>query len=127
MMAFVASACSSPDSEDISGVWVTPGYSIHMSFNEDGSWYVVHPEDPERIRGSGTFTFDGGLLTISTDPGAKNCSRITGTSEAALAPESNLELTDVDDPCTLRRVDLRGQRTNTDLPHSTGTLVPYSP
>jgi hypothetical protein len=115
MLVLATSACSSSDSEDLYGVWITPGSSIHMSLNEDGSYDIVHPEDPDRIRGWGTFTFDGELLTFSTDPDDKNCSRMTGTYEAAFTAEGDLELNDLEDPCVVRRVDLRG------------TLVRYSP
>jgi hypothetical protein len=37
MLVLAASACSSSDSEDLYGVWITPGEGLHMSFNEDGS------------------------------------------------------------------------------------------
>jgi hypothetical protein len=125
MLVLAMSACSSSDSEEIYGVWLTPGWSDLMSFNEDGSWEGSHPEDPERIRDWGTFTFDGELLTFtSTDPSSSKCSPSAGagdelgaigTWEVAFTAEGDLELTDVEDPCVHRSVDLRG------------TLVPYSP
>jgi hypothetical protein len=136
MLMLAMSACSSSDSEDIYGVWLTPDNSNHLSFNEDDTWTFSHQADPENIRGFGTFTFDGVLLTLSTDPASKNCSPnagagltadATGTYEAAITAEGNLEMTDVEDPCIPRVVEFRGVRTNTDLPHHTGTLEPYSP
>jgi hypothetical protein len=136
MLVLATSACSSSDSEDLYGVWLTPDNSNLLSFNEDDTWTFSHQADPERIRGFGTFTFDGELLTLSTDPASKNCSPnagagltadATGTYEVAFTAEGDLELTDVEDPCTPRVVEFRGVRTNTDLPHHTGTLVRYSP
>ena len=112
-------------SENLYGVWLTPPnpLSVLMTFNEDDTWTMTHKEDPERIRDSGPFTFDGEVLTFFTDPGSKHCSRssgaydaeITGTYEAAITPDGNLELTEVDDACVQRRVGSRG------------TFVPYSP
>jgi hypothetical protein len=136
MLVLATSACSSSDSEDLYGIWLTPDNSNLLSFNEDDTWTFSHQADPERIRGFGTFTFDGELLTLSTDPASKNCSPnagagltadATGTYEVAFTAEGDLELTDVEDPCTPRVVEFRGVRTNTDLPHHTGTLVRYSP
>ena len=136
MLILVTSACSSSDSEDIYGVWLTPDNSNHLSFNEDDTWTFAEKEDTDYIRGFGTFTFDGVLLTLSTDPASLNCSPnageglaadATGAYEAAITAEGNLELTDVEDPCIRRVVEFRGIRTNTDLPHQTGTLAPYSP
>jgi hypothetical protein len=136
MLVLATSACSSSDSEDLYGVWLTPDNSNLLSFNEDDTWTFTHQEDPENIRGFGTFTFDGELLTLSTDPASLNCSPNAGEGlaadavgiyEVAFTDEGDLELTDVDDPCIRRVVEFRGVRTNTDLPHQTGTLVSYSP
>ena len=135
MLVLAASACSSSDSGDIYGVWLTPENSNLLSFDEDDTWSFTHHEDPGNIRGSGPFTFDGELLTLVTDPGSKNCSRnsgafleeITGTYEAAITPEGNLELTDVDDLCVPRKVEFRGALDQFDQQHQTGTLMPYSP
>ena len=127
MLVLAMSACSSSDSENLYGVWLTPDNSNHLSFNEDDTWTFAEKEDPDFIRGCGPFTFDGELLTLSTDPDSRRCSRQAGTYEAAITPEGNLELTDVEDPCTAGVVEFRGVRSNTDLPHQTGTLVPYSP
>lgn len=129
------SACSSSNSEDVYGVWLTPDNSNHLSFNEDDTWIFTHAEDPEFIRGFGPFTFDGELLTLFTDPASRNCSRnsgafeeeVTGTYEAAITPEGNLELTDVDDPCVPRKVEFRGSLSSSDKQHQRGTLMPYSP
>ena len=120
------SACSSSDSEEIYGVWISPGpEGVHMSLNEDGTWSVVHPDaDPDRPAGFGTFTFDGELLTMSTDPASRNCSPNAGTGiaadavgiyEVAFTAEGDMELNDVDDPCVQARVNNRG------------TWVRYSP
>jgi hypothetical protein len=124
MFVLAMSACSSSDSEEIYGVWITPG-GHHMSFNEDGSWSVVLPDaDPDRPAAFGTFTFDGELLTFTTDPDSLVCSPNAGAGiaadavgiyEAAFTAEGDLELNDVDDPCFHARNDLRG------------TLVRYSP
>ena len=126
MLVLAMSACSSSDSEEIYGVWITPGDELlHMSFNEDGTWNVVHPDgDPDRPASFGTFTFDGELLTFTTDPASRNCSPNAGTGiaadavgiyEAAFTAEGDLELNVVDDPCVQARVQTRG------------TLVRYSP
>jgi hypothetical protein len=84
-----------------------------MSFNEDGTWGVAAQD----VSGSfdwGTFTFDGEVLTMSSDPESQVCLE-TGTYEAAFTAEGDLELNVVEDPCSLRVEDL------------TGTLVPESP
>ena len=135
MLVLASSACSSSVSDDIYGVWLTPDNANHLSFNEDDTWSFIHRDDPERIRGFGPFTFDGGLLTLFTDPASRNCSRIssafdaeiTGTYEAAITPEGNLDLTDVDDQCVARKIEFRGKLSSSDLQHQTGTLMPYSP
>jgi hypothetical protein len=136
MLVLATSACSSSNSEDLYGIWLTPDNSNHLSFIEDDTWTFAHLEDPERIRGFGTFTFDGELLTLFTDGASKNCSPnagagiaadATGIYEVEFTAEGDLELTDVEDPCTPRVVEFRGIRANRDLPHHTGTLVPYSP
>jgi hypothetical protein len=124
MLVLATSACSSSDSEELYDVWITPGEGLHMSFNEDGSFAVFHPEDPDRPASFGTFTFDGELLTFTTDPASRNCSPNAGTGiaadatetyEAAFTAEGDLELTDIEDPCVQARRDLRG------------TLVRYLP
>jgi hypothetical protein len=73
MLVLATSACSSSNSDNLYGVWLTPDNSNHLSFNEDDTWSFTHPEDPGNIRGSGPFTFDGELLTLVTDAGSKNC------------------------------------------------------
>jgi hypothetical protein len=126
MLVLAMSACSSSDSEEIYGVWITPGpEGLHMSFSEDGSWSVVQPDaDPDLPSAFGTFTFDGELLTFTTDPASRNCSPNSGTGiaadavgiyEAAFTDEGDLVLNDVDEPCVQARVQTRG------------TLVRYSP
>jgi hypothetical protein len=126
MLVLAMSACSSSDSEEIYGVWITPGSELlHMSFNEDGTWNVIHPDgDPDRPAAFGTFAFDGELLTFTTDPASRNCSPNAGTGlaadgvgiyEAAFTDEGDLVLNDVDEPCVQARVQTRG------------TLVRYSP
>ena len=125
-------------SENLYGVWLTPDNSNHLSLNEDDTWTFSHAEDSVEVfrnRGLGQFTFDGELLTFFTDPASKNCSPnsgafdevITGTYEAAITPEGNLELTDVDDLCVPRKIEFRGKLSNADQQHQTGILVPYSP
>jgi hypothetical protein len=117
MLVLATSACSSSDSEEIYGVWITGGpEGVHMSFNEDGSWSVVHPDaDPDRPEGWGTFTFDGELLTFTQDPDVQECGRMVGTYDAEFTAEGGLELNDIEDPCVRARRELRG------------TLVRYSP
>jgi hypothetical protein len=125
-------------SENLYGVWLTPDNLNHLSFNEDDTWSFSHAEDPVddfKNRGFGPFTFDGELLTLFTDPASNNCSPnsgaftelITGTYEAAITPEGNLELTDVDDLCIPRKVEFRGVLSSPEKLHQRGTLVPYSP
>jgi hypothetical protein len=124
-------------SENLYGVWASPDNSnpALMTFNEDDTWTMTHKENPELIRDSGPFTFDGELLTFFTDPASRHCSRnsgvydaeITGTYGAVITPEGNLELTDVDDACVQRKVGMRGKTLNADQPHQSGILVPYSP
>ena len=125
-------------SENLYGVWLTPDNANHLSFNEDDTWRFSHAEDPVdsfRNRGFGPFTFDGELLRLFTDPASKNCSRnsgafdaeITGTYEAVITPEGNLELTDVDDLCVPRKKEFRGILSSPEKQHQTGILVPYSP
>ena len=135
MLLLAASACSSSDSENVYGVWLTPDNSNLLSFNDDDTWSFIHHDDPGNIRGFGPFTFDGELLTLVTDPASKRCSRnsgafdtdITGTYEAAITPEGNLELTDVDDLCVQRKIEFRGKLSSSDQQHQRGTLMPYSP
>jgi hypothetical protein len=125
-------------SENLYGVWLTPDNLNHLSFNEDDTWSFSHAEDPVddfKNRGFGPFTFDGELLTLFTDPASNNCSPnsgaftevITGTYEAAITPEGNLELTDVDDLCVPRKVEFRGVLSSPEKLHQRGTLEPYSP
>ena len=120
------------------GVWLTPDNANHLSLNEENTWSFSHAEDPadsSNLRGFGPFTFDGGLLTLFTDPASKNCSPIsgafdeviTGTYEAVITADGNLELTDVDDLCIPRKIEFRGKLSNPDARHQTGILVPYSP
>ena len=135
LLVLATSACSSSSSENLYGVWLTPDNSNHLAFNEDDTWSFTHKVEPERIRGFGPFTFDGELLKLFTDPGSPNCSfgsgafdtEITGIYEAAITPEGNLELTDVDDLCVPRKIEFRGALSSADQEHQRGTLVPYSP
>ena len=135
LLVLVTSGCSSSSANGIYGVWLTPDNSNHLSFHEDDTWSFVHADDPENIRGFGPFTFDGELLTLFTDRTSKRCSRITeafdieitGTYEAAITPEGNLELTDVDDLCVQRKIEFRGSLIDREAQHQTGTLLPYSP
>ena len=114
MLVLVMSACSSSDSEEIYGVWITPGdEGLHMSFNEDGSWDVARRAGYPF--GGGTFTFDSELLTFTTDPNNVTCPDKPGTYDAALTAEGNPELNVVEDTCRERARTL------------TGILVPYSP
>lgn len=110
----------------IYGVWLAPDGDADMSFNEDDSYAINHGEGTEPAEW-GTFTFDGERLTLSTDPDSTNCREIVGTYDAAFTAGGDLELTDVEDPCTARRVELSDPQPNTDLPHNTGTLVRISP
>ena len=125
-------------SERLYDVWLTPDNANYLSFNEDDTWSFSHAEDPVddfQNRGFGSFTFDGELLMLFTDPASKNCSPrsgafdevITGTYEAVITAEGNLELTDVDDLCTPRKIEFRGKLVNVDALHQTGILVPHSP
>ena len=107
------SACSSSESEDLYGAWITPGESLHVSFNEDDSWDVARRQG--HPFGGGTFTFDGELLTFTTDPDNVTCPDKPGSYDAALTAEGNLELNVVEDTCRERARTL------------TGTLVPNSP
>ena len=115
-LAFVllvaTSACSSSESEDLYAVWITPG-NYYMSFNEDDSWDVARQEG--HPFGGGTFTFDGELLTFSTDPDNVTCPDKPGTYDTAFTAEGDLELNVVEDLCRERARTV------------TGTLVPYSP
>ena len=117
MLVLAMSACSSSDSEEIYGVWITPGDELlHMSFNEDGSWSVVHPDgDPDRPAAFGTFTFDGELLTYTHDPDVQECGKMVGIYDAEFTDEGGLKLNDIEDPCVKARREMRG------------TLVRYSP
>jgi len=126
MLVLAVSACSSSDSEEIYGVWITGGpEGLHMSFSEDGSWSVVQPDaDPDLPSAFGTFTFDGELLIFTSDPDSRNCSAnagggeaedAVGIYEAAFTAEGDLVLNDIDVPCVQGRRELRG------------TLVRYSP
>jgi hypothetical protein len=119
MLVLAMSACSSSDSEEIYGVWISPSdEGVHMSLNEDGSWSVIHTEgDPDRPGAFGTFTFDGELLIFTTDPSSRNCSPNAGTGiapdavgiwEAAFTAEGDLEMALVDDPCVQARRLMRG-------------------
>ena len=84
MLVLAMSACSSSDSEEIYGVWITPGDEVlHMSFNEDGTWNVVHPDTPDRPAAFGTFTFDVERLTFTPDPASRNASPNPRTGRAA--------------------------------------------
>ena len=48
MLVLATSACSSSDSEEIYGVWIAGGpEGVHMTFKEDGSWSVIHPDAPK--------------------------------------------------------------------------------
>jgi hypothetical protein len=113
MLVLATSACSSSKSEDLYGEWITPGESLHVSFNEDDSWDVARRQG--HPFGGGTFTFDGELLTFTTDPDNVTCPDKPGTYDAELTAEGNLELNVVEDTCRERARTL------------TGTLVPYSP
>jgi hypothetical protein len=127
LLVLTVAACSSSDSEDIYGVWLTPDRSNHLSLNEDDTWTFEEHDDPGFIRAFGPITFDGELLTFFTDGDSRRCSKQTGTYKAVITPEGNLDLTDVDDPCGERRLEFRGQRPDYNEPHHTGTLMPYSP
>ena len=113
VLLVATSACSSSESEDLYGVWITPGESLRMSFNEDDSWDVARHEGFPV--GWGTFTFDGELLTFSTDPDNVTCPGATGIYDAAFADDGDLELNVVEDECVALRENI------------TGTLVPDSP
>ena len=116
MLVLAMSACSSSDSEDIYGVWLTGGpEGVLVSFNEDGSFSVVHPEAGPHPAGWGTFTFDGELLTFTNDPDVPECGKMVGIYDAEFTAEGGLKLNDVEDPCVKARREMRG------------TLVRYSP
>lgn len=110
----------------IYGVWLSSDGSIYMSLNENDSFGISHGEGTDPIEW-GAFAFDGELLTLSTDPDSKSCGKTVGTYQAAFTADGDLQLTDVEDPCTARRVDLSDPEPNTDVPHNTGTLVRISP
>jgi hypothetical protein len=116
MLVLATSACSSSDSEDIYGVWVASGSEgILVSFNEDGSWSIVHPDAGPHPEGWGTFTFDDGLLTFTQDPDVQECGRMVGTYFAEFTAEGNLALDTIEEPCFKARREMRGP------------LVRYSP
>ena len=110
MLVLAMSACSSSDSEDLTGVWVAGGpEGVHFTFNEDGTWSVIHPEaTPDRPEGWGTFTFGDGLLTLTNDPNVQECGRLVGTYQAEFTTEGNLALNNIEDPCAKASRQLRG-------------------
>jgi hypothetical protein len=110
MLVLATSACSSSDSEEIYGVWVLGGSEgVHFTFNEDGSWSVIHPDaTPDRPEGWGTFTFDDGLLTLTQDPAVHECGGTVGTYQAEFTTEGNLALNNIEDPCAKASRQLRG-------------------
>ena len=114
VLLVATSACSSSESEDLYGVWITPGNSIYLSLNEDDSWGIAYHEGIDPFDW-GTFTFDGELLTFSTDPDNVTCPDKPGTYDTAFTAEGDLELNVVEDLCRERARTV------------TGTLVPYSP
>lgn len=109
MLVLATSACSSSDSEDIYGVWVLGGpEGVHMTFNEDGSWSVVHPDAGDHAEGWGTFTFDDGLLTLTQDPAVQECGGMVGTYLAEFTTEGNFALNNIEEPCSKASRQLRG-------------------
>ncbi|MGI9585282.1 MAG: hypothetical protein ACR2N7_06795 [Acidimicrobiia bacterium] len=135
-LLLATAACSSSDAEDIHGVWLTPDNANFLFINEDDTWSFSHHADPADVRAFGTFTFDGQLLTFSTNPASKRCTTVdlpglavdaTGIYEASITSEGNLELEDVEDPCGKRKLEFRGAKDSFDQEHQRGTLAPYSP
>ena len=95
------------------GGWIS-GFSGYVSLNEDGSWGVSDGPDSDPWT-FGTFTFDSGVLTFTTDPGVAVCdAEQTGTYEASITDEGNLDLSVISDECLVRKFDWEQE------------LVPYS-
>ena len=88
------------------GMWVTEYAGVYLTFNEDGSWTAQPDLDLEIFRDAGAFTFDGEVLTVSTDPGFA-CAAYAdeGSYELDFIDENTIRLTVIDDPCSGRAVD----------------------
>jgi hypothetical protein len=90
------------------GEWLTT-HGTTMSYDEDGTWTAQHASTGLEPFDWGTYTFDGELLTYSTDSGSLSCQEgQTGVYEAALTNDGSLSLKRVEDPCSGRSSDLFG-------------------
>jgi hypothetical protein len=121
-LGLAAAACDDADSGDpeaIHGTWITGLEGQYLTFNENGSWTAQAVLDVEAFRDAGTFTFDGEILTVNSDPDYSCATYADGSEQGSyevdVADEDTLDPTVIDDPCTPRANDF------------TSGMVRYSP
>lgn len=107
VIVLILVACQQTQSaESIHGMWHSTMRFI--IFNEDGTWAVAFSRSLLKNNPFdwGTYTFDGELLTISTDDEADSCPGQTGVWEVDFPNESDITFIEVEEECSHRRNDI---------------------
>lgn len=96
--------------EDLVGEWSAGGYVHH--FSADGEYRFYHSSgDQKEPAVTGTFTIEGsqvkmGPIYLEARPDLDFCGGASGTYDVKLGRYDTLELTPVDEPCSVRALQL---------------------
>ncbi len=86
------------------GQWAIAG-GVYMTYERDGSWGISYQPGGDPFAG-GTFTFDGEVLTYTDIETGSNCpGSETGVYEVEFTAEGDLQLSLVEDDCSVRAND----------------------
>jgi hypothetical protein len=111
VVAMVVAGCGDDDdsnsAEQLNGTWESD--TRLTTFESDGSYFNVDKYsasgDPLE---TGTYTFDGSILTYDTDDEADDCAQKTGSYEVTFSDPDTVSLELIDDECLYRGAALPG-------------------
>ena len=105
ILSAAALGCSDdedPDSaEQLYGTWDLVDYGSLTTFESDGSWYVATSVSGDPYD-TGTYTFDGSIVTYDTDEDSPSCPQTTGSYEVTFSDPDTMSVELIDDECLSR-------------------------
>jgi len=87
--------------ERLYGTWDVNAVGSYHTWEPDGTWYVAGATggDPYDF---GTYTIEGSIVTVDTDPDALECAQTTGSYEVKFIDADTISWELIEDECTVR-------------------------
>ena len=113
VLAMVAAGCGDDDesadgAEQLYGTWYADWEDAYHTWEPDGSWYVVAGAVEGDPYDTGTYTFDGSIVTLDTDDDARTCPQMAGSYEVTFSDPDTMSPELIDDECPSRGVVVPG-------------------